>query len=418
MQTLAEKFPELIKEWHPTRNLPRIPFNVTAFSNKPATWVCPKGHEYSMPISHRTSYHQNCSCCAGRKVCDDNRLSMLFPEIAKQWHPTKNGDRKPSDYTSQSNKKVWWMCDICGYSWEASPNKRVGSGRGCPNCAGKIITKENCLATNYPELVQEWDFEMNYPFTPDDFMCQSRKIAGWKCKRGHRYPMRIGHRVDGHGCPRCFGGSSCLQRFVYWELEVFYKDILYRHKIDGLECDVFIPSENIAIEMDGYRWHKDNCKHDDIKASKLKELGITLVSIRENGLSRGSEKTIFYSKSSRLFDITKELFTLLSKITGNNDLGGYVNNEFSLNRAKYYTEIAGLKNIPKEKQLLFVNPQLASQWDYEKNILTPADVTVYSHDKYYWICEQGHSSFLAEVSNRNKGQGCPKCWAVRRKKST
>ena len=33
-----------------------------------------------------------------------------FPEIAKQWHPTKNGDLKPSDVTVGSGKSVYWIC--------------------------------------------------------------------------------------------------------------------------------------------------------------------------------------------------------------------------------------------------------------------------------------------------------------------
>jgi len=26
------------------------------------------------------------------KLTDKNRLSLIYPDIAKQWHPTKNGD--------------------------------------------------------------------------------------------------------------------------------------------------------------------------------------------------------------------------------------------------------------------------------------------------------------------------------------
>ena len=33
-----------------------------------------------------------------------------FPEVAAQWHPTKNGDRKPTDEVANSIAKVWWKC--------------------------------------------------------------------------------------------------------------------------------------------------------------------------------------------------------------------------------------------------------------------------------------------------------------------
>ena len=42
--------------------------------------------------------------CAKRKIS----LEEYAPDLAKQWHPTKNGDLKPMDVTYGSKKKVWW----------------------------------------------------------------------------------------------------------------------------------------------------------------------------------------------------------------------------------------------------------------------------------------------------------------------
>ena len=38
-----------------------------------------------------------------------NDLQTTNPELAKQWHPTKNGDLKPTNVMANSNKIVWWM---------------------------------------------------------------------------------------------------------------------------------------------------------------------------------------------------------------------------------------------------------------------------------------------------------------------
>ncbi len=38
-------------------------------------------------------------------------LAQTHPDIAKQWHPTNNGDLSPSDVTKGSHKKIWWKCD-------------------------------------------------------------------------------------------------------------------------------------------------------------------------------------------------------------------------------------------------------------------------------------------------------------------
>ena len=72
-----------------------------------------------------------------KKLSRDYNLAVLYPEIAKEWHPTKNGDLKPSNLLPQSNKKVWWICKK-GHEWKASIGGRYGSekrkGSGCLNC--------------------------------------------------------------------------------------------------------------------------------------------------------------------------------------------------------------------------------------------------------------------------------------------
>ena len=54
------------------------------------------------------------------KATRDNNLLAKYPNIAKQWHPTKNGNLTPEDFTSGSGKQVWWKChERVGFEWEA-----------------------------------------------------------------------------------------------------------------------------------------------------------------------------------------------------------------------------------------------------------------------------------------------------------
>ena len=41
---------------------------------------------------------------------DKKSLAETHPEIAKQWHPTKNGSLTPFDLSIGSGKLVWWKC--------------------------------------------------------------------------------------------------------------------------------------------------------------------------------------------------------------------------------------------------------------------------------------------------------------------
>ena len=59
--------------------------------------------------------------------------------------------------------------------------------------------------------------------------------------------------------------------------------------------------------------------------------------------------------------------------------------------------------------LATLNPNLAKEWDYEKNgNLLPTQVTCSSGKKVWWKCSKGHK-WQAIISNRKKGVGCPKC---------
>ena len=69
------------------------------------------------------------------------------------------------------------------------------------------------------------------------------------------------------------------------------------------------------------------------------------------------------------------------------------------------------KKVNESNCLATINPFLAKQWDYEKNIdTTPKTVTANSSKKVWWKCPKSSShSWQAIISNRNKGRGCPYC---------
>ena len=66
-------------------------------------------------------------------------MSKLSPEIAKQWHPTKNLKLTPDSISNFSDKKVWWQCQkVDEHTWEATVGSRTtqsgSKGAGCPHC--------------------------------------------------------------------------------------------------------------------------------------------------------------------------------------------------------------------------------------------------------------------------------------------
>jgi DNA-directed RNA polymerase subunit RPC12/RpoP len=131
-------------------------------------------------------------------------LLEINSALAGQWHPIKNGSLTPSDLTPGSNKKVWWVCTK-GHEWQATISNR-NRGRGCPYCAGRAVSKDNCLWSLNPSLAAEWHPVKNGRLSPRNVTPGSSKRVWWRCERGHEWTAIIHSRRKGYGrCPYCSG---------------------------------------------------------------------------------------------------------------------------------------------------------------------------------------------------------------------
>ena len=135
--SLLNNFPDIAKEWHPTKNGKLTPMDVTSGSGQKVWWQCKNSHEWKAVI-HNRKKGVGCPECAGQKVGKDNNLSVVFPEISTEWHPTKNGTLTPRDFTSGSRQKVWWQCKN-KHEWKTTIASRTGKNKtGCPKCKPQI----------------------------------------------------------------------------------------------------------------------------------------------------------------------------------------------------------------------------------------------------------------------------------------
>ena len=161
--SLAYCYPEIAKEWHPTKNGTLKPDEVSKASRRTVWWLGKCGHEWNATVSKRTrpsTIDKNgrikkpygCPYCSGRRLgVGINDLESNNPELAKEWHPTKNGDLLPSMVTAFSNQRVWWMCKE-GHEWQSSINHRNSRKSGCPICSAiKRSPKVICIDTGLQE---------------------------------------------------------------------------------------------------------------------------------------------------------------------------------------------------------------------------------------------------------------------------
>ena len=398
---LATINPKLASEWNYEKNADLKPENFTANSGERVWWKCKNNHEWQATIDDRSKGH-GCPICSNQKVKKGyNDLITINPKLANEWNYLKNASLRPEYFTANSGKKVWWKCKN-NHEWQATIASR-NSGKSCPYCTGRNVEKgKNDLATLNPKLASEWNYVKNCDLKPEDVMVGSNQKVWWICSKGHEWKASIANRNKGRGCPICTSerSTSFPEYAIAYYLKKHNIKALQTYKEKGYELDIYIPTKKIAIEYDGYFYHKNKTKKDLEKNLNCKKDGIKLYRIRE-GLPTLNDYSIDYFVDKNQKNLGLVLEKVLSEITGfviDVDLD---RDTIEIENLREYTE--------KENSLLYTNPYLAKEWNYDKNgDLRPEHVLANSGKKVWWKCNNGHE-WQAAIYSRNAGIGCSYC---------
>lgn len=280
--------------------------NVLPTSARKITWVCPRGHEFNSSINYRVRNNSGCPYCTGVKVLTGfNDLKTLRPDLMKYWDYQKN-ELDPTKVSRGTTKKAWWKCDK-GHSYLMPVSKKTIRGSGCPYCSGRrILPGYNDIATTYPEILKEWNYDKN-TITPQEVMKSSSKKVWWICEKGHEWEATVNDRSrkdhKSTNCPYCAVNITISQG----EQEVYdyVKSILPENTtiiqsdrtiLHPKELDIYIPDYNIAIEYNGAYWHKESELRDKYyhynKWKKCNDNGIQLITIWDVNWYKEDKKNI------------------------------------------------------------------------------------------------------------------------------
>ena len=407
---LATLYPSIASEWDYKKNCPTTPNIVKPMCNDLAWWICDKGHSYSSVIANRVSEGSGCPYCSNKKVLAGfNDLATLLPDLVVEWDYAAN-TISPSEITIGSNKEVYWICKR-GHSYPASPSNRK-RGRGCPYCSNKkLLVGFNDLATVFPEIASEWDYQKNVGETPQDYVYGSGASVHWKCRKGHEWEIPIINRTrDGNGCPICNKAKavSFPEKALLYYIRKLYPDAIsnFRSKeIHNREIDVFLKEYKIGIEYDGDIWHRD-ASRDNEKNYYCGQVGITLIRIREPECPILNGSSIDYSmKSHSTQEYNRGIVFAVQAV--NNLTGKTGKVDVSIKRdTQKILKTMDIEEV--EKSLACRNPELARDWHPTKNTILPTQVTANSGIEVYWLGKCGHE-WPATIAARNKGEGCPIC---------
>jgi len=276
---------------------------------------------------------------------ENKSFGRLYPQIARMWHPTKNGELTPFMFSPNSSVKMWWIGE-CGHEWKNEITVMT-RGYGCPYRSGQRVLKGfNDLASRYPEIASQWHPSYNGIKMPDMFTHGSGYNAYWLCDTcGQTWQTRINARTKkGSGCPYCAhekpikGATDLLTLRPDLMLEWDYE------KNSGIDPTDYMPNSNKKVW-----WKCSKCGYE------------------------------------------------------------YAANVNSRNRGTGCKRCAGQVLIPGKNDLETIFPKVAEEWNYDKNKdITPSQVFANSNKRYWWKCKRGHE-WETNVNARARGSGCPIC---------
>ena len=430
---LRETHPTIFADWDNDGNAHIDSSSVVKTSKALVWWRCPRGHRYQVSVFSRVRSN-GCRICAaaarkGRFVRGTKRnthtLAELNPDFLKEWHKEKNAPLMPNDLAAGSHRRIWWRCSQA-HEWEASVHSRLDrgprKGHNCPVCARATqgarirrsrLARSGPLTEAFPLVAAEWDHERNSE-PPSAFSPKSNKKVRWVCKFGHCWEATITNRTHNEsGCPYCTNQSSRLEIFLLCELRSIFQEVSWRKKIEGDECDLFIPSINTAIEIDGSYWHRSKLTKDLEKSDRLRATGIDVIRIRQTGLPaiEGNAEVIAYKHDRDRLAVCIDLCRKLASKNPNTALLRYIGDARIVADNDFKKMVARLPAPPAGLTLADKFPAISREWNFKANMpLTPDLFSPNSEQSAYWLCPNGHN-YNSTIKNRTaRGSGCPACY--------
>ncbi|GGJ22755.1 zinc-ribbon domain-containing protein [Paenarthrobacter histidinolovorans] len=257
---------------------------------------CPAGH-YPR-LSPLTFLQSGCPSCRGTETrkAQKNWLANLLPEIASQWHPTRNGNLTPHNVVWDSQRTVWWRAECCGHEWEETPRSRDKYDRlHCPRC--KTIL--GSLAWQDPGLAAEWS-PLN-PLTAWDVRPHGSTlfVPQWICSANtaHVWRSSLSGRSNGSECPECkVAGKSQVELAHHAAAKEVFTGVrsgavlrasaFMTRRSWTADITADVDGRTLVIEYDGAYWHSAPAKVliDERKSADLLAAGYLVVRLREDDL--------------------------------------------------------------------------------------------------------------------------------------
>ena len=403
---LATTHPEIAKEWDYEKN-DSAPTEVTAGGRLKAFWLCDLDHSFQTQIAIRKK-GVGCAVCSNQKLLSGfNDIETQCPELAKEWDYTANDGLAPSQILAGGKTKRDWICPE-GHRYKQSTGHRR-NGTGCPICAGKVVLEGfNDLASQSPEIASEWDFEKNHPLQPSEVIVGSTRKVFWICPKGHSYAIAIANRQKS-GCPVCAGqlvvagendlGTLRPEIAADWDFEA-------NAPLTPSEVSLMSGKRVFWKCKEGHSWQVSI----NVRKGCPYCTGVKVISGETDLATKFPAVAAEWDYSANHNHDPSNIAPKTHKKMGWTCPQGHKYQATVASRASGTgcPYCAGVRILKGFNDLASRRPDIAAEWDYEKNYpVRPDEVALFSRESAFWVCGYGHS-YESLISYRTQG-GCPTC---------
>ncbi len=231
------------------------------------SWQCPQGDVWGAKYN-RIQQGRGCPHCAGKAPKTEADYHKIGVPRGIHWI----GDKLPTNV----NAKTSWQCSH-GHTWDA-PQSSIRKGTGCPDCPRNTTKTE----TDYRKAGLSRDIR----WIGDELPKNTQTKTSWQCPQGDIWDTPYSEIRRGRGCPRCYGMVNGVQVSSQqeWLCDLVAGEL--NTYIDPYYVDItaFIDGVNIAIEYDGWHWHKGSLDKDAKRDADLIAAGWHVLRVKSNSM--------------------------------------------------------------------------------------------------------------------------------------
>lgn len=232
------------------------------------SWQCSQGDVWSA----RYKYIQQgagCPHCAKQK---ERKTKVDYHRVGTPRGIRWVGDALPKD----TQTKTSWQCPQ-GDVWETAYNV-IQQGHGCQHCAGLAHKTE----ADYHKVGMPRDIRWTGSILPKNVMAKT----SWQCPQGDTWEAIYDSIRRGTGCPHC---ANMVNGIKVSSQQEWLCDLVagkLNTYVEGYYVDIttFIDGVNIAIEYDGWHWHKDRLDKDAKRDADLIDAGWHILRVKSDAL--------------------------------------------------------------------------------------------------------------------------------------